>query len=146
MSDIWSDPSSTSIFHVCEQQRLWRDCADAYVISTIISWAGSFYFILKILCIFEHCIKHISPIFHTFYSVFTVKCLGFGQQPRQCQEIRNTYRNDPKFSDRQGCGDPDQTAPRGAVWSVSTLFATTLFAILHVLDSLFYGKATLFKF
>ena len=29
MSDFWSDPSSTSIVHVCEQRRLWRDCADA---------------------------------------------------------------------------------------------------------------------
>ena len=26
---FWSDPSSTSIFHVCEQRRLWRDCANA---------------------------------------------------------------------------------------------------------------------
>ena len=36
------------------------------------------------------------------------------------------YRNDPKFSDRQAwanSADPDQTAPRGAVWSGSTLFA-----------------------
>ena len=29
-SDFWSDPSSTSIFHVREQRRLWRDCADAH--------------------------------------------------------------------------------------------------------------------
>ena len=28
-SDFWSDPSSTSIVHVCEQRRLWRDCANA---------------------------------------------------------------------------------------------------------------------
>ena len=28
MSDFWSDPSSTSILHVCEQRRLWRDCTD----------------------------------------------------------------------------------------------------------------------
>ena len=36
------------------------------------------------------------------------------------------HRNDPKFSDRyawENCVDPDQTAPRGAVWSGSTLFA-----------------------
>ena len=26
---FWSDPSSTSLLHECEQQRLWRDCADA---------------------------------------------------------------------------------------------------------------------
>ena len=31
MSDFGSDPSSTSILHVCEQRRLWRDCADALV-------------------------------------------------------------------------------------------------------------------
>ena len=52
MSDFWSDPSSTFIFHVSEQRRLWQDwlrgCAGspepslvAYVISIIISWAGS---------------------------------------------------------------------------------------------------------
>ena len=39
-----------------------------------------------------------------------------------------TYRNDPKFSDRYAwantySADPDPTAPRGAVWSGSTLFA-----------------------
>ena len=36
------------------------------------------------------------------------------------------YRNDPKFSDRYAwanSADPDQNAPRGAVWSGSTLFA-----------------------
>ena len=48
MSVFRSDSSSTSILHVCEQRRLWRDCAGspepslvAYVISTRISWAGS---------------------------------------------------------------------------------------------------------
>ena len=46
MFDFWSDPLSTSILHLCEQQRLWWDCAGspepswAYVISTIISRAG----------------------------------------------------------------------------------------------------------
>ena len=36
------------------------------------------------------------------------------------------YRNDPKCSDREiwaNSADPDQTAPRGAVWSGSALFA-----------------------
>ena len=28
MSDFWSDPSSTSTIHVCEQERPWRDCTD----------------------------------------------------------------------------------------------------------------------
>ena len=50
MFDFWLDPPSTSILHVCEQQRLarLRRCAGssdpwlvACVISTIISWAGS---------------------------------------------------------------------------------------------------------
>ena len=38
----------------------------------------------------------------------------------------DAYSNDPKFSDRYAwanSADPDQTAPRGAVWSGSTLFA-----------------------
>ena len=29
MSDFWWDPSSTSILHMCDHRRLWRDCADA---------------------------------------------------------------------------------------------------------------------
>ena len=39
---------------------------------------------------------------------------------------KNDYRNDPKFPDRYAwanSADPDQTAPGGAVWSGSTLFA-----------------------
>ena len=43
-----------------------------------------------------------------------------------CPLIGTVYRNVPKFSDRQvwvNSVDPDQTAPRGAVWSGSTLFA-----------------------
>ena len=40
-SSGWSDPLSTSMLQVCKQRRLWQDCADACVISTIISWAGS---------------------------------------------------------------------------------------------------------
>ena len=54
------------------------------------------------------------------------------------------YRNDPKFSDRYAWAnstDPDQTAPRGAVWSGSTLFAIPPFR-LHRLDTLLYGRAT----
>ena len=59
-SDFWSDPSSSSILYVCEQRRLWRDETARmhslawmpaspepslfdYVISTIISCAGSVY-------------------------------------------------------------------------------------------------------
>ena len=47
------------------------------------------------------------------------------------------YRNDPKFSDGQvwaNSADPDQTAPRGAVWSGSTLFAipSTSFGLITV--------------
>ena len=41
-------------------------------------------------------------------------------------EFKRICRNDPKFSDREvwaNSADPDQTAPRGAVWSGSSLFA-----------------------
>ena len=45
-----------------------------------------------------------------------------------CQDGKTNsyYRNDPKFSGRQvraNGADPDQTAPREAVWSASRLFA-----------------------
>ena len=50
------------------------------------------------------------------------------------------YRNDPKFSDRYSWAnsvDPDQTAPRGAVWSGSTLFAipSVLFGLITLWQS-----------
>ena len=43
----------------------------------------------------------------------------------EIQKIVSNYRNGPKFSDRQvwaNSADLDQIAPRGAVWSGSTLF------------------------
>ena len=42
------------------------------------------------------------------------------------KEYQQRYPNDPKFLDRYAwanSADPDQIAPRGAVWSGSTLFA-----------------------
>ena len=45
-----------------------------------------------------------------------------------------TYRNDPKFSGRlvwANSADPDQTAPRGAVWSGSSLFAVPFASFWH---------------
>ena len=66
-----------------------------------------------------------------------------------------TYRNDPQFSGRQiwaNSADPDQTAPRGAVWSGSfadpdqTAPVHCLPFHLHRLDSLLNGRATTFKF
>ena len=51
------------------------------------------------------------------------------------------YRNDPKFSDRQvwaNSADPDQTAPDQGLHCLPFP--------LHLLDSLLYGRATLFKF
>ena len=55
----------------------------------------------------------------------------------QTVELPTAYRNNPKFSDRQvwaNSADPDQTAPRGAVWSGSTLFA---------IPSASFGRSTL---
>ena len=68
--DVWRLVGPFVYFHlyVCEQRRLWRDCADAqarlslrwspmwYVISTIISRAGSINELspVKRICVFEH--------------------------------------------------------------------------------------------
>ena len=52
-----------------------------------------------------------------------------------------TYRNDPKFSDRYAwanSADPDQTAPDQGLHCLPFC--------LHRLDSLHYGTATHFKF
>ena len=61
-SPIWDTrfclASSSSLLDVCEQQRLWRDCAYAqsrlslllfgYVISTLVVCAGSYYIYLSV--------------------------------------------------------------------------------------------------
>ena len=53
---------------------------------------------------------------------------------------RSDYRNVPKFSDRQVWAnnvDPDWTAPRGAFWSGSTLFA--------ILSTSFWANSSVVK-
>ena len=62
----------------------------------------------------------------------------------QCSNYSN-YRNIPKFSDRQvwaNSADPDQAAP--GLQSDQGLHC--LQSPLHVLESLVYGRATLFNF
>ena len=68
------------------------------------------------------------------------------------------YSNDPKFSDRYAwtnSADPDQTAPRGAVWSGSTLFAIASFGLImvaphssnfRVITTIFWGVRIFRKF
>ena len=53
-----SDPLSTSILYVCEQRKLWR-CAVSpepslavYVITTIITWAGSYCLVTDMVCLY----------------------------------------------------------------------------------------------
>ena len=76
------------------QRRLWSDWADAQA-DLSLCWAHS------------HFVGFVMSWLKSIYS-------------------KMNYHNDPKFSDRQvwaNSVDPDQTAPRGAVWSASTLFA-----------------------
>ena len=50
------------------------------------------------------------------------QAVNLGQLSKPIFEV---YRNNLKYWDRQvwaNSADPDQTAPQGAVWSVSTLF------------------------
>ena len=75
MSDFWSDPSSTSILHVCEHPRLWRDCAGspepslvANVISTIISWAGSFYWLSCIILNLSKSMTNVNNVWEKQHS------------------------------------------------------------------------------
>ena len=59
-----------------------------------------------------------------FHSQFKIPFNIFLQNDHEGKD--SVYRNFPKFLDRQvwaNSADPDQTAPRGAVWSGSTLFA-----------------------
>ena len=69
--------------------------------------------------------------------------LTFAESRGSCLNTRlqANYRNDPKFSDRYAwanSADPDQTAPLGAVWSGSALFAQTYLS--KNLGSLRYSK------
>ena len=77
------------------------------------------------------------------FTVFVTEKVRIKRTVRQkFQKAMYMYHNGPKFSDRQVWAnsiDPDQTAPRGAVLSGSTLFAI-------LLDASFSGKATLFTF
>ena len=62
---------------------------------------------------------------HIFVFFFVVFC-GYTAFSFISIGIMIQYPNVPKFSDRQvwaNSADPDQTAPRGSVWSGSTLFA-----------------------
>ena len=68
---------------------------------------------------------------------------GHGSHSREGKTPFGTYRNDPKFLDRQAWANSvhlDQTAPKGTV--------STLFAILSASFglTLLHGKTTLFKF
>ena len=61
------------------------------------------------------------------------------------------YRNDPKLSERpiwanSAPVDPDQTAPDRSSQEQSDPALQCLPYRLHLLDALFYGKVTLFKF
>ena len=58
-------------------------------------------------------------------------------------KFQNNYSNTVMIlSFRTDKADPDQTAPRGASWSASTLSVIPS----APLDTLLYGRATLFKF
>ena len=76
-------------------------CSDFKILASFCSWAGWF----------------------EFHRVIPEDI--FSRDAAQTAHSAN-YRNDPKFWDRYAwanSADPDQTAPRGAVWSGSTLFA-----------------------
>ena len=78
---------------------------------------------LTIRCIWNEC-----WIILLFFSVVTnYMTVSFNMYHLSCTSIQyGIYHNDSKFSDRQILAisvDPDQTAPTGAVWSGSTLFA-----------------------
>ena len=58
------------------------------------------------------------------------------------------YRDVPKFLDRQvwaNSADPDQTAPRGAVWSVSTMFAIPSAGIVWTHNSMLEPHSSNFR-
>ena len=76
--------------------------------------------------------------------IFFFKPLKFNVKPGHTV----VYRKDPKFSDRKvyaNSVDPDQIAPREAVWS-GLHSLPFCWLCMHLYDAILYGKATLFKF
>ena len=72
-------------------------------------------------------------------NIFSSELLQLGQTASWIKNSTFTsdsiYRNFPKFSDRQARAnsvDTDQTVPRGAAWSGSTLFAIPFASLGHI--------------
>ena len=86
--------------------------------------AGWLWFVLQINMTVHSRIVKID--IDRFQVDLTTKSSDLLDKDGQWKWVDFVYRNFPKFSDRQvwaNIADPDQTAPRGAVWSGSTLFA-----------------------
>ena len=82
------------------------------------------------ICWFCHAVAQFNSYFSKLHKISSckpkVKNIMLKDSFLFCSFFSIFYRNVPKFSDRHvwaNSADPDQTAPRGAVWSGSTLFA-----------------------
>ena len=88
MSDYWSDPSSTSILHVCEQQRLWLN----YTTESIIGYYR--------VCTESHTSVSSESNNYIFNMIFaSVENLVTLSDEKK--KKKTAYSKDPKFSDRQ---------------------------------------------
>ena len=93
ISSFLSEASSSSLYYVSEQRRLWRNCADAQAR-------------LSLRCSHMYQVPFSHEQAPLMLQIPTVMTKQFSHSKKQ------PYRNDPKFSDRQvwaNSADPDQT-------------------------------------
>ena len=94
MSVFWSDPFSRPYFICANSEgsgetawmcRLAWAFAVAYVISTIISWAGS-----NVICSFQLCILYVQFLMHYLKCVYMI-CLSFLENVSRIHKISSLY-------------------------------------------------------
>ena len=116
--------SSSSLYYVSKQQGLWRDCAGSPEPSLFVFVVSTVYTLAQLPMMGNHDAgNNLNGYMKLFCHLLKVYVNIWLTTNRT---IINYYCMVPKFSDRQVWAnsiDPDQTAPRGAVWSGSTLFA-----------------------
>ena len=137
-----------SLYCVCDQWRLWWDVRMhrlTWAFAVCLLWKYLFHMGWLSDCSNTVTSKDMTSLFlngknKCIFSAKRNNSISCLEIIRTVQNFKSDYRNVCKFSDRQiwaNSVDPDQTAPQGP---------HCLPFQLHRLDTLLYGKATLFKF
>ena len=147
MSEFWSDPSSTSMHHVCEQRRLWRDCAGssessmvAYKYHNLLSWLN---FLINLMTYDSAMTGQIAKVsFRTKKDRFVSMAKSWGHSQENFSFYIVVVILFLRFrTELIGLGKQCRLRPEQSDQCLHCL----LFR-LHLLDTFLNGKAMLFKF